>query len=224
MSKKMTDIRANSLDPQHPDGVLLRWIYERGIFPMADAHAGRIEYYSPDPRGIIPLQPLNAFHVPRNLAREVKRGRFDIRCDTAFEAVMRECAKARSEDNGTWMSEALLEGYLELFHTGNAHSVEAWIGSSLVGGLYGVHIGAAFFGESMFSRPEQGGTNASKVCLVHLVRWLQRQDFTLLDTQFWNPHLAQFGCIEIPRAAYLARLEAAIRRPREWGVFQPLCA
>lgn len=191
---------------------------------MADADTGRIDYYSPDPRGIIPLEPESAFDVPRNLAREVRRARFEIRCDTAFEAVMRECAQPRSEDNGTWMSEVLLRAYLDLFRAGNAHSVEAWIGSSLVGGLYGVHLGGAFFGESMFSRPDRGGTNASKVCLVHLVRWLQGRGFTLLDTQFWNPHLAQFGCIEISRAAYLARLQAAVRKPLEWGRFQALPA
>jgi leucyl/phenylalanyl-tRNA--protein transferase len=186
--------------------------YANGIFPMADPDTGEIHWYSPDPRGIIPL---DAFHVPKNVGRLVRQRKFTIRSDTAFEQVMRQCAQPRSEDNGSWMTEELLAEYVELHHHGYAHSIEAWLDGELVGGLYGVHIGAAFFGESMFSQPDRG-SNASKVCLVHLVHHLRRQGFTLLDTQFVNDHLLQFGCIEISRHRYLALLQNAIKQMVNW--------
>ena len=132
---------------------------------------------------------------------------------------MRECATARSDDNQSWMNERLLQAYVQLFFLGHAHSVEAWLDDALVGGLYGVHLGGAFFGESMFSRPETGGSNASKVCLVHLVQWLRRRGFMLLDTQFANQHLLQFGCVGIPATEYHARLQQAILAPVSWGQF-----
>ena len=171
--------------------------YRRGWFPMADPVTGWIEWYSPDPRAVFPLE---AFHVPKNVQRDVRRGRFEFRSDTAFEAVMRECSVPRSDDNGCWIDQRMIEAYVELHENGHAHSVEAWLDGRLVGGLYGVQIGGAFFGESMFSRPARGGTNSSKVCLVHLVRWLRYRGFALLDTQFRTEHLEQFGCTEIRRA------------------------
>lgn len=188
------------------DSSLLIAAYAQGIFPMAlgsdDAH-GEIGWFSPDPRGIIPL---DTFSVPKRLARVVRQGRFDLRIDTAFEAVMRGCAAHR--DDGTWISDEILESYVALHQRGLAHSVEAWRGGALVGGLYGVHLGGAFFGESMFHRE----TDASKVALVALVERLNARGFTLLDTQWTTSHLEQFGAIEIPRDDYLARLTAAMGR------------
>jgi len=203
------------MDPQRPSAELLLRVYARGIFPMVDPHTGAIEYYSPDPRGVIPL---DRFHVPKSLARVYKRGAFELRTDTAFEAVMRACAESRPGRRDTWLDERLIEAYTELHAHGFAHSVEAWRDGRLVGGLYGVHIGAAFFGESMFSRPEHGGTDASKVCLVQLVEWLRAGGFTLLDTQFATEHLARFGCVEVPRERYLRLLAAAIERRASWPV------
>lgn len=182
------------------DSALLIAAYAQGIFPMA-LEQGEIGWFSPDPRGIIPL---DAFIVPKRLARVVRQGRFDIRIDTAFEAVMRACAEDR--DEGTWISDEILESYVALHQRGLAHSVEAWRGGALVGGLYGVHLGGAFFGESMFHRE----TDASKVALVALVERLNARGFTLLDTQWTTPHLAQFGAIDIPRDEYLVRLAAAM--------------
>ena len=186
---------------------------------MADEESRRIEWFSPDPRGVIPLE---RFHVPKSLARVVRSGRFELTTDLEFETVMRQCAAPRRDDAGTWIDERLIAAYVELFERGRAHSVEAWQADRLVGGLYGVHLGAAFFGESMFSRPEQGGTDASKVALVGLVTLLRERGFELLDTQFRNPHLDQFGCIEISRDEYLARLGAALRRDAAWCAPGPL--
>lgn len=188
------------------DSSLLIAAYAQGIFPMALEH-GEIGWFSPDPRGIIPL---DGFIVPKRLARVVRQGRFDIRIDTAFDAVMRACAEDR--DEGTWISDEILESYVALHQRGLAHSVEAWRGGALVGGLYGVHLGGAFFGESMFHRE----TDASKVALVALVERLNARRFTLLDTQWTTEHLAQFGAIEIPRDDYLRRLTAAMGRRCEF--------
>jgi leucyl/phenylalanyl-tRNA--protein transferase len=198
---------------QHPDGDLLLHAYINGIFPMADPEAGVIEWFRPDPRGILPL---DGVHVPRSLQRRVRSERFEVSVNRAFEEVLRACAVPRSAENGSWMVEDLLAAYLELHDRGFAHSVEARRDGVLVGGLYGVHIGSAFFGESMFSRPELGGTDASKVCLVHLVERMRARGFTLLDTQFVNDHLQQFGCIEIPADEYDVRLAEAIRQPRSF--------
>jgi leucyl/phenylalanyl-tRNA--protein transferase len=205
-----------AFDPNHPSSELLLWAYCRGIFPMADPITGAMDWFSPDPRGIIPLED---FHAPKSLRRAVRQGRFDIRSDTAFETVMRACAEPRSTENLAWIDRRLVRAYVDLHRRGLAHSVEAWLGDRLVGGLYGVHIGAAFFGESMFIRPEQGGRDASKICLVHLVDHLRQRGFRLLDTQFTNPHLEQFGCIEITREAYLARLGEAIVHHAAWLPF-----
>jgi len=200
----------NENPPEAVNGDLLLHAYRNGIFPMADPELGVIEWFRPDPRGILPL---DAVHVPRSLDRRVRSGRFTISCDSCFEEVMRSCAVPRSVENGSWMIEPLLQAYLELFERGFAHSLEAWRDDELVGGLYGVHIGGAFFGESMFSRPDAGGTDASKVCLVHLVERMRTRGFTLLDTQFVNEHLLQFGCIEVPAAEYDLMLARAIGLP-----------
>jgi leucyl/phenylalanyl-tRNA--protein transferase len=183
------------------DPALLVAAYRRGLFPMG-MDDGELGWFSPDPRGILPL---DRFHVPSRLARVVRGGRFEIRVDASFEAVMRACM-ARRDDEGTWITEEIVEAYVALHRLGLAHSVEAWLGGRLVGGLYGVHLGRAFFGESMFHEV----TDASKVTLVALVDRLRRGGFTLLDTQWTTPHLEQFGAVEIPRADYLVRLAAAL--------------
>jgi leucyl/phenylalanyl-tRNA---protein transferase len=197
--------------------------YRRGLFPMGDPDTGDIGWYDPDPRGVIPLEP-GGFRVTRSLRAKVRQGRFEITSDQAFERVIRACAKPRDED-GVWISEPIVEAYCTLHAHGHAHSVEAWVEgengeSTLVGGLYGVSVGAAFAGESMFSRPDLGGTDASKVCLVHLVGHLRRAGVVLLDTQFTNPHLEQFGCIEIPRDEYRRQLIGAMEREVGWEPFE----
>jgi len=161
---------------------------------------GEIGWFSPDPRGVLPL---DAFHVPARLARVVKQRRFDVRIDSAFERVMRACAE---RPDGTWISDTILESYLALHRLGIAHSIETWRERELVGGLYGIHLGGAFYGESMFHR----ATDASKVALVALVDRLRRRGFALLDIQWVTPHLAQFGATEVPRRTYLAMLRRAL--------------
>jgi leucyl/phenylalanyl-tRNA--protein transferase len=184
------------------DPALLVRAYRKGLFPMA-LEDGEIGWFSPDPRGILPI---DTFHVPGRLARVVRQAPYEIAIDRAFEDVMRACAERPRE--GTWISEEIVESYIALHRLGLAHSVEVWSGDALVGGLYGVHLGGAFFGESMFHR----ATDASKLALVALVDRLARRGFTLLDTQWITPHLVQFGAIEIPRAEYLRRLENALKR------------
>jgi leucyl/phenylalanyl-tRNA---protein transferase len=173
--------------------------YRMGFFPMAESRTGPLSWYSPDPRGIIPLVPAN---IPRSVRKLLQSGRFEIRTDTSFEEVMRACA----EREETWISEEIIEVYTALSRAGYGHSVEAWEGSVLVGGLYGIAIGGAFFGESMFSRT----SGASKVALASLMMRLEKAGFCLLDSQFITPHLAQFGAVEISRAEYLVLLENAI--------------
>ena len=175
--------------------------YASGWFPMAVA-PGEIRWYSPDPRGIIPL---DTFHVPSRLARVVASGRFEIRIDADFAGVMRSCAERRGPE-GTWIDDEIVESYAALHHAGLAHSVEAWQQGHLVGGLYGVALGGAFFGESMFHRV----ADASKVTLVALVERLRANGFLLLDTQWVTEHLQQFGAVEIPRRRYLKLLAQAI--------------
>jgi len=183
---------------------LLLNAYSQGIFPMAVAPDGEIAWFSPDPRAVIPLD--HRFHIPHGLRRVLKKGRFTITFDRDFETVMRECAARRE---GTWISEEIIQSYCLLHRLGFAHSVETRLHDKLVGGLYGVHIGGAFFGESMFHRV----TDASKVALVSLVERLRHQKFVLLDTQWQTSHLAQFGTEEIPRREYLRRLRPAISLP-----------
>ena len=185
------------------DPALVLRAYREGIFPMA-IETGEIAWFSPDPRGIIPL---DAVHIPSRLARVLRRGRFEIRIDQSFETVMRECAD-RDDADGTWISEEIIECYTALHRLGIAHSVEAWHEGELAGGLYGVHLGGAFFGESMFHRV----TDASKVALMGLIDRMQRRSFRLLDVQWVTPHLQQFGAIEIPRADYLQSLKQALAR------------
>jgi len=190
-------MRSRARQPIDPE-LLLR-AYALGWFPMGSARRGRIEWFSPDPRGILPLA---GFHAPSRLKRVVRQSRFDVRIDTAFEAVMRACATR----DDTWISEDILRSYVALHGLGFAHAVETWQDDRLVGGLYGVAIGGAFFGESMFHTV----TDASKVALVSLVERLQTRGYALLDTQWVTPHLAQFGGTEIPRADYLDRLATAL--------------
>lgn len=180
-----------------PPDLLLN-AYAQGVFPMA-MEFGEIGWFSPDPRAVIPL---DAFHVPHGLRRALKSNRFEIRMNTAFEDVMRGCAN-REE---TWIDYEILKSYCELHRLGFAHSVETWREEKLVGGLYGVALGGAFFGESMFSRE----TDASKIALHALVMRLRENGFTLLDTQWVTPHLARFGAHDIPRSEYLQRLEKSL--------------
>jgi len=172
--------------------------YLHGVFPMGMEDGG-IGWFSPDPRAVIPLD--DGFHVPHGLKRALAAGRFDIRIDQSFESVMRSCA-GRKE---TWITPEIIESYCELHRRGFAHSVEAWREDRLAGGLYGVAIGGAFFGESMFHRE----TDASKVALHALVQRLRGRGYTLLDTQWVTPHLRQFGAREIPRRQYLRHLAEA---------------
>lgn len=174
--------------------------YAAGYFPMG-MDDGTIEWFSPDPRGILPL---DGFHASRRLQRVIRSGRFAVTVDRAFRRVMEACAAGR--DEGTWISDEILESYVELHRRGLAHSVEAWEGGELSGGLYGVSLGAAFFGESMFHR----ATDASKVAMAALVERLNTRGFVLLDTQWLTPFLATLGGVEIPREEYLARLQAAL--------------
>ena len=184
---------------------LLLAAYASGWFPMA-GDAGELSWYSPDPRGLIPL---DGFHASSRLRRVVRRGTYRIEIDTAFEEVIRACAEAERgfEDAGTWISEEIVQSYCALHDLGYAHSVEAWAGDELAGGLYGVALRGAFFGESMFHRR----TDASKVALVALVERLRSRNFGLLDTQWVTEHLQQFGATEVPRPEYLRRLEASLR-------------
>jgi leucyl/phenylalanyl-tRNA--protein transferase len=169
---------------------------------MADSATGEINWFSPDPRGILEL---DRFVVSRSLRRTIRQKTFDIRLNTAFEPVLSFC-RARAE---TWISETIVRSYLELHRLGFAHSVESWKEGRLAGGLYGVAIGGAFFGESMFSLERDG----SKCALAFLVERLRERNFVLLDTQFLTPHLASLGAMEIPRTEYLRRLTAAIALP-----------
>ena len=181
---------------------LLLHAYRNAVFPMASPD-GEIAWFSPDPRGIIPLD--EGFRVPHGLRRALKKGAFEIRVDTAFETVMRQCA-AREE---TWINEEIIASYVELHRRGHAHSVEAWLEGRLAGGLYGVTLGGAFFGESMYHEV----TDASKVALHALVMRLRAGGFELLDTQWLTPHLETFGAVEIPRAEYRERLLACAEKP-----------
>lgn len=178
--------------------------YARGVFPMADGKQDpRIFLLEPDERGVIPLK---GFHVPRRLARTVRQDVFEIRVDTAFAHVLDACAETGHGRDETWINEPIRRLYIELFRRGSAHSVECWQDGALVGGLYGVSLGGAFFGESMFSRAR----DASKVALVHLVARLLVGGYTLLDAQFLTDHLAQFGAELVTQAEYRARLDAAL--------------
>lgn len=208
-----------AIDPDNPTPELVLMAYARGIFPMGDSGSDAIHWFSPDPRGILPLEE---FRVSRSLARVVRQSRFEIRVNTAFDQVIRACSEPRSIENGQWITPRLRAVYEELARRGFAHSVEAWRDGKLAGGLYGLCLGATFFGESMFTAPEPFARDASKVCLVHLIKRLRAGSFTLLDIQFVNPHLRQFGAIEIPREQYLERLHVATALTAEWESIEPV--
>ena len=191
-----------TLEPLDP--ILVINAYAQGIFPMADDF-GRIRWYAPDPRAILEHRNL---HLSRSLRATLRKGIYEVHMDTAFEAVMRCCANR--ED--TWINEAFVRTYTQLHYAGFAHSVEAWKDGELAGGLYGVALGGAFMGESMFSY----ATDASKVCLAALVEHLKARGFVLHDTQFLTPHLATLGVTEIPRKVYERRLREALCLECRW--------
>lgn len=188
----------------HPQLVLEA--YAQGVFPMGGA-GGQINWYTADPRTI--FEP-STFHVPRSLRQIYRQGRFELTIDREFGSVIRACA---DREEGTWINRDIERVFIELHEVGFAHSVEAWQGGELVGGLYGLVLGGAFMGESMFYCV----ANASKVALVHLVRHMKQRGMVLLDTQFPTPHLKQFNCISVPRAEYMRRLKAAMSLPVSFG-------
>ncbi len=187
-------LRGNALDPE-----FVLEAYTAGFFPMADPRTREISWYSPDPRTVLPL---DKFHVPRSLKAVLRRQTFDIRFNTSFEDVISACGR-REE---TWISDEVKDVFVSLHRKGFAHSIEAWSSGVLAGGLYGLSIRGAFFGESMFSHVP----NASKVALAHLVDHLARRKFVLLDVQFITRHLAMFGAVEIPRSSYMKILARAL--------------
>ena len=183
---------------------LLLRAYSIGLFPMADsADDPELFWVEPDSRGIIPL---DGFHVSRSLGKTFRKHPFELRINSAFDLVVGRCAEEAADRPSTWINATIRELYSALHALGHAHSVEAWEGDELVGGLYGVSLGSAFFGESMFSRR----TNASKICLVHLVARLRERGFTLLDTQFTTEHLKTFGAIDVSKDDYRVLLDAAV--------------
>ena len=184
--------------------------YRVGLFPMAETRRGqRLYWLDPEVRGILPL---DGFHLPRRLLRTVLSGPYEVSSNRAFAGVIAGCAAAAPGREDTWINTDIERLFQELHRQGHAHSLECWQDGVLVGGLYGVSLGAVFFGESMFSTAR----DASKVALVHLVARMRLGGYTLLDTQFVTSHLAQFGAIEIPRDAYKALLASAVQAPARW--------
>lgn len=192
-------MRSDELTPE-----ILEECYRAGAFPMADGYGG-IGFYRSDPRSVLEL---DALHVSKSLRRVLRKGVYEVRMDHDFDGVIRACAD-REE---TWIDAGIIHSFTRFHESGKAHSVEAYRDGVLVGGLYGVSLGGAFMGESMFSRM----ADASKVCLVHLVEHLVRRGFVLLDCQIQNDHLASLGAIEIPEREYLRRLDRALRMPRKF--------
>ncbi len=198
-SQKKSLADQDQLDPQ----TLLR-AYAAGIFPMSDAHdAPDIYWVEPKRRGVLPL---DGFHISKSLSKTLRSGRFRTSRNEAFSNVVQLCAAEADDRPSTWINRPIAQAVATLHQMGCAHSVEVWQGDALVGGLYGISLGRAFFGESMFSR----ATDASKVALVHLVNWMTEQGYVLLDCQFITPHLASMGAIEVSRAKYLAMLGNAL--------------
>lgn len=184
---------------------LLLNAYAQGIFPMSDDESDADFFWvRPKLRGLIPL---NQFHIPKSLAKRIRQKPYDIRINTDFMGVITGCAESKQGRETTWINHTIRNACYELFKLGYCHTVEAWQDNALVGGLYGVSLGGAFFGESMFSR----AIDASKICLVTLVEHLNTHGFTLLDTQFLTNHLSQFGAIEIPQAEYEKLLANALK-------------
>ena len=192
--------------PEITPDLLLR-AYASGLFPMADsADDPELFWVEPELRGVLPLDD---FHVPKRLARTIRQAPYEIRFDTAFAEVIAACAASVDNRPSTWINSTIAKLYTDLHRLGHAHSVEAWHQGELVGGLYGVSLRRAFFGESMFAR----ATDASKICLVHLVTRLRERGFVLLDTQFTTEHLKRFGAIDIPRDDYTDILADALDGP-----------
>ncbi len=188
-----------SIEPE----LLLR-AYATGIFPMAEeADDPEVFWVRPEKRGVIPL---DGFHMPKSLLKTIRQGIFDIKLDSDFDGVIEGCASGTGERARTWINGPIRQAYKELFGIGHCHTVEAWHDGQLVGGLYGVTLGRAFFGESMFTRKR----DASKVCLAYLVQHLVSRGFVLLDTQFTTPHLERFGAVEVSRKKYEKLLENAL--------------
>lgn len=201
-------------------------LYARGWFPMADpADPEEVEWVQPYQRTLLPLEA-GRFRVPSTLRRRVQSGRFEVTSDRAFARVIESCARPTPKREETWINSTIRDAFLALHTGGHAHSVEAWLEGpdgrrALVGGLYGLRIGSIFCGESMFSRPELGGTDASKVCLVHLVHHLRRRGFTHLDAQLENPHLDQFGAYQIPSRTFGRALSTHAGERVPWEPWEP---
>lgn len=186
--------------------------YSHGIFPWPMQGVEPLLWWSPDPRAILPL---DGFRASRRLLRRVKSGRLVVTADQVFQQVMESCATGPGREEGTWITPAMIEGYVALHHLGHAHSVEVWFDEKLVGGVYGVTVGGLFAAESMFYRAR----DASKVALLALVDHLNRRGYHLLDVQQWTPHTGRLGVIVIPRRRYLRQLAAAVDLPVTWGDF-----
>lgn len=230
-----------SRGPGHDRGAIVELLlaaYRQGIFPMAEHPSGKIRFYTADPRGVMPIRPDEGFHVPESVERVIRRGRFILTADLAFARVMRACAPPREDDDLPWINDQLVEWYTALHEAGHAHSVEAWRPHPrtrelvLVGGIYGVSIGAAFCGESMFCSPRDrlssgardplDGTDASKVALVTLTRHLAACRYDLFDIQMVTEHTARFGAHEVDAEEYLDRLAPAVERPDRWRPLAPV--
>lgn len=224
LSANPSDLRFPPVEASTPEGLLavggdlrperLLEAYRHGIFPWYEEDQP-ILWWSPDPRAVLFPDKL---HVPRSLDKTIRRGHFTLTLDTCFRAVMMECAGPRTQypEGGTWITSAMIEAYTRLHEQGHAHSIETWQEGKLVGGLYGVAIGGAFFGESMFSR----ATDASKIALVSLVRQLRAWGFQIFDCQQASPHVMRLGAEEIPRCVFIEHLNAALRLPDRRGRWQ----
>ena len=189
--------------------------YATGVFPMAEsADTPSLFWVDPERRGVLPLE---TFHIPKRLARTVRQDRFTVRINNAFEPTIRSCANSTEMRPSTWINQKIVDLFTDLHRRGAAHSVECWMGDNLVGGLYGVSIGGAFFGESMFSSEK----DASKVALVHLVARLKAGGFKLLDTQFVTAHLARFGAVEVTRTSYHRLLGQALSIKGDFDALGP---